>query len=182
MYMPYNTRNCIDKLLAARVAVRDSCPGSILPTHCVMMTLHKCKSYAIVAELVVKPGAWRLIKCSRCPHRNTLEHSGLDTTNNSIWVNAYETCLKIVRTGYRTCVFGPSFGIVIRTHRFVNSVRVHPQEKSPDFCLIVRFGSVSWKLYSVLGLSLLFNSDLFSKAYVTGHVTWMEDNIRVNLK
>ena len=52
-----NTKNGIDELLAVRVAERDSRPGSILPTHCVMTTLQKCKSSAIVEELVGKPGA-----------------------------------------------------------------------------------------------------------------------------
>jgi hypothetical protein len=63
-------------------AERDSCPGRILPTHCAMTTLQKCKSSAIVEELVVKPGAWRLIKCSRCLHASTPHNSGLDITSD----------------------------------------------------------------------------------------------------
>jgi hypothetical protein len=56
MCVPCYITNGVDDLLAARVAERNSCPRGILPTHCAMTTLQKCKSSAIVAELVVKPG------------------------------------------------------------------------------------------------------------------------------
>jgi hypothetical protein len=52
---PRNTMNGIAELPAVRVAERDSCPGGILPTHCVMTALQKHNTSAIVAELVVKP-------------------------------------------------------------------------------------------------------------------------------